>query len=268
MMAALMAALVLVSIISGLLVRAGRNPLFPLARYRAWWTMVALYTLALLLDRRLSLLGFVLLSGLALSEFFKKMPAPPGRGVKAWCFAALILQYTWVYIDWYGLFIVFVPVYVFLYLPALYLRHRDTFHQVAVLQWGLMLTVFCLSHAAYILDLPRGPELLFFAVAVTELADAARILCGQTPLRKAAPVAAMTVAVGVGWLMGGVFTPMTPAHSLLAGLVIGVAACVGNACITATGEELSFTAGGSMERIESLAYTAPMFLHGYRYFYL
>ena len=240
-----------------------KKRLFPKARFRAWWMMVLIFGLASVVDSRISLLGMAFLSALALKEFLKTTNS---RRIQALCGLALLAQYTFVYTNWYGMFAIFIPVYVFLCLPAAHVgKDRDVFHDVASIHWGLMITVFCLSHAAYILMLPKGPALLFFATVLTEFADAARILSSRW--KRLAPVAAILASVGAAYLFGPSFTPMSEAHILLAGIVLGMAAVLGNESLQKFGKELGFERGGAMERIESLAYTAPLFLHGYRYFY-
>ena len=54
------------------------------------------------------------------------------------------------------MFIGFVPVYLFLFLPMRTVLIDETvgfIKYVALLHWAVMLTVFCLSHVAYLLTL-------------------------------------------------------------------------------------------------------------------
>src|SRR4030095_12870290 len=71
-------------------------------------------------------------------------------------FIVLPLQYYLIWIDWYGLFSVFIPVYVFLLLAAIAALRQDTKNfmgRVAETQWGLMISVFSLSHVPALLSL-------------------------------------------------------------------------------------------------------------------
>lgn len=240
-----------------------KRHLFPKARFRAWWMMVLIFALASVLDSRISLLGMALLSALALREFLRTTSS---TSTKFLCALALVTQYYFVYTNWYGMFVIFIPVYVFLCLPAAHAgKDKDVFHDVASVHWGLMITVFCLSHAAYILMLPDGPALLFFATVLTEFSDASRILTSRW--KKVAPIAAVLASTTAALVFGPSFTPMSEPHVLLAGVVLGIAAVLGNESLQRVGKELGFARGGAMERIESLAYTAPLFLHGFRYLY-
>ena len=64
-------------------------------------------------------------------------------------FIGIPVQYYLVWIEWYGLYSIFIPVYGFSH-PAD--RRGDTrrHHPLPVanrlLQWGLMICVFCVSH--------------------------------------------------------------------------------------------------------------------------
>ena len=61
-----------------------------------------------------------------------------------------------IWIEWYGLYSIFIPVYVFLLLPIVAALRGDTarfLERVAEVQWGLMICVFCLSHVPALLDL-------------------------------------------------------------------------------------------------------------------
>ena len=60
---------------------------------------------------------------------------------------------------WYGLFSIFIPVYAFLLLPAVSTLPGDTnefLARSAKVQWGLMLTVYAISHAPALLMLDTG----------------------------------------------------------------------------------------------------------------
>ncbi|EPW0614572.1 phosphatidate cytidylyltransferase, partial [Escherichia coli] len=66
-----------------------------------------------------------------------------------WMFIAIPLNYWLIGIGWYGMFVVFIPVYVFLFLPARMVIAGDTqgfLRTVSQLHWSLMTTVFAFSH--------------------------------------------------------------------------------------------------------------------------
>ena len=104
-----------------------------------------------------------------------------------WAYLAIPLQYFWVYTEWYGMFIVFIPVYMFLLLPVrmISIGQTEGFMRAAgTLHWGLMTMVYCLSHAAFLMVLRLkgsfaavpGPGLVMYLVVLTELNDVAQYL--------------------------------------------------------------------------------------------
>lgn len=146
-------------------------------RVKSWWVMVIIFSIAMVLSRTVSIIFMGLVSFLALKEYLSLIPTRRAdRRVLLWIYLAVPLQYYWIADEWYGMFIVFVPIYMFLAVPMLmvlightqgYLRAAGTLH------WGLMTTVFSLGHAAYLLVLPvennpvgGGAGLLLFLVPI------------------------------------------------------------------------------------------------------
>lgn len=253
-----------------------REPLIKFQRFRAWWLMVIGLVIAVILkiDPKWGpppqLVGFCLLSFMATREFLKHVKSKPSLHTKIACYSSILLQYYWIYIHWYGFFVVFIPVFLFLYLPvssSAATNDESPMLETASLHWVMMTAVFCLSHAAYLIILPGGRGLLFFVVLLTEIADTVRIILSRSESgRKVSPVVSCAAAIAVAWVVGPVFTPLSDDHTLLAGLVLGVAGNIGNANVCKLSKELGIERGGPLERMESMAYTAPIFLHGYRYF--
>ena len=61
---------------------------------------------------------FAFLSFLALKELLSIVPTRQAdRRVIFWAYLSIPVQYYWVYIGWYGMYIIFIPVYTFLFLP-------------------------------------------------------------------------------------------------------------------------------------------------------
>jgi phosphatidate cytidylyltransferase len=126
------------------------------ARVRSWWGIVFVFGAALVFGRVVTLVLFAILSFLSFREFMSLTPtrASDHRSLFLSFFVVVPVQYLLIGIDWYGLFSIFIPVYVFLMLPALSAAAGDTkdfLARNAKLQWGLMLTVFAISHAPALL---------------------------------------------------------------------------------------------------------------------
>lgn len=161
------------------------------ARINAWWVMVVVFAAALVLGPTGTVVLYAILSFLALREFITLTPT--GRGDHAtlfWSFFVVLpLQYVLVGYRWYGLFAILIPVYAFLFVPTRSALAGDTtsfLERVAKIQWGLMIAVYCLSHAPALLMLPvagdaaGGAKLLLFLVLVVQLSDVFQYVWGSS----------------------------------------------------------------------------------------
>jgi phosphatidate cytidylyltransferase len=267
-------------------------------RVRSWWVMAGIFAVAIALSRTISLVFLALVSYLAFKEYVSLIPTRRAdRRVLFWAYLAIPAQYYWVGMEWYGMFIVFIPVYAFLFLPLrmLIVGQTEGFLRAAgTLHWGLMATVFSLSHAAFLLTLPwefnpaaGGAGLLLYLVLLTQLNDVAQYLWGKTLGRK--PVVP-TVSPGKTreGLAGGVLTTtvlavtlaplLTPFGTLQAagiGAGLSIAGFIGDVTISAIKRDVGVKDsgglipghGGILDRVDSLTYTAPLFFHYVWYVY-
>ena len=142
----------------------------------AWW-LIAVFTIAFLLGMPALLIFFAFLSFFLLREFIAITPTKPSDhyALVIAFYVAIPIQYVAVGFDLPELYTLFIPVYLFLALPVIMALSQDTdryLERVAKVQWGIMLCVFCLSHAPAIatLDLTRynssGPLLMLFFLLV------------------------------------------------------------------------------------------------------
>ena len=157
--------LVVASIVSAILKRrvtseGGRATVANLvARVNAWWVMVFVFSAALVLGPIGTVVLYAILSFFALREFITLTPTTRAdHATLFWSFFLVLpLQYVLVAVRWYGLFSILIPVYAFLFVPARSALAGDTrgfLERVAKIQWGLMIAVYCLSHAPALLMLP------------------------------------------------------------------------------------------------------------------
>ena len=236
--------------------------------------------IAVLLNRAGVLVFFALVSVLALREYLSLVPARAADWrVLGIAFASIPLQYYWIYSEWYGMFIIFIPVYLFLLLPTrlVMMGVTDGFLQAtSALHWGLMTCVFSISHAAYLLVLrpgekPRwtphfgdvadagvvGAGLLLFLVLLTELNDIFQYLWGKSfGHSKVAPhvspkktwaglVGGVATTTVLAAIVGPWLTFMDWQHALVAGLIIGVAGFAGDLSISAIKRDLGVKDSGT-----------------------
>jgi phosphatidate cytidylyltransferase len=267
------------------------------ARIRSWWTMVAVFVVALATGGIGSVVLFAFLSFVALREFITLTPTRRGdHRTLFWAFFIFIpIQYLLVGFQWYGLFAIFIPVYAFLFIPmrsALAGDTEDFLARTAKIQWGLMIAVYCVSHAPALLmlepagDKSQGANLLFFLILVVQLSDVLQYAFGKTLgrhriLPSVSPNKTWEGAIGgiagatlVGTLLWWA-TPFTPWAAAGISLLVCLAGFAGGLVMSAIKRDrgvkdfgtLIEGHGGVLDRIDSLCFAAPLFFHVVRYFY-
>ena len=168
------------------------------SRVNAWWAMVAVLGVAFAFGRNGVVVLFLFISYAALREYVTLAYTRSGDHMTLAVMFYLVLptQYFLIWIEWYGLYSIFIPVHAFLVLPILASLGGDTtrfLERTAKLQWGLMICVFCLSHvpALLTLDIPcyEGRHLLLIAwlIIVVQGSDVLQYVCGKLAGRR--PVA-------------------------------------------------------------------------------
>jgi phosphatidate cytidylyltransferase len=262
-------------------------------RVRTWWWIVVLFGLALTVHPKGAIILMAVVSFLAFKEFLSLSPTRRADHlVLLWAYVAIPLQYYWVWTGWYGLFIIFIPVYMFLYLPMRMVLIGDTkgfLQSASLLHWGLMVTVFSLSHLAYLINLPAipgrwlhtGATDLLFLLLLTQLNDVAQYVWGKMLGRhkvipKVSPNKTYEGLLGgiltttlLSWLLAPLLTPFTPLESVWVGALIGLAGFIGDVVMSALKRDVGVKDSGSMlpghggilDRLDSLTYTAPIFFH-------
>jgi phosphatidate cytidylyltransferase len=267
------------------------------ARVNAWWVMVTILAVAFLTGPVMTLVLFALASYFALREFLTLTPSRPGDRLPLSLafFMVLPLQFVLIGIGRYGMFAIFIPVYAFLLLPsiaALRSDIEDFLSRSAKQQWGLMVTVYCLSHAPALLmlEIPgqagRSALLLFYLLLVVQMSDVMQYVFGKLFGRtRIAPVVSPSKTVE-GFVGGGLaataigaamwwITPFSPLQSAAISGVIVMMGFLGGLTLSAVKRSLGAKDwgvmieghGGMLDRTDSICFAAPVFFHVVRFFY-
>lgn len=267
------------------------------SRVKAWWMMIAFLATAFWLGKITTLILFGFASFSALREFITLTPTKPSdhRALFVAFFIIVPVQYVLIGIDWYGLFSIFIPVYAFLCLPILSARNGVVEHfleRVAKIQWGVMIAVFCISHAPALLILKiPGYEnqnflLLFFLLFVVQISDVMQYVFGKLfGKTKIAPVVSPS-KTWEGLIGGGLsatllgtcmwwITPFTPWQAGLISAAIVLMGFWGGLSLSAVKRSLGAKDwgvmieghGGVLDRMDSVSFAAPIFFHITRYFF-
>lgn len=261
-------------------------------RIRTWWIMIVALFFVMLLSRRAVIIFLAFVSYLALKEFFSIVPTRRvDRRVVFWAYITIPFQYYWVGIGWYGMFIIFIPVYAFLFLPIRMILLGETagfIRTAGTLHWGTMLAVFSLSHMAYLVALPVANNpiggsigLVLCLLFLTQFNDVSQYVWGKTlGRRKITPRispkktwAGFLGGVATTTLLGGfispLLTPLSWSEGAVAGLLIGISGFFGDLTMSAVKRDLGIKDtgtllpghGGILDRVDSLTFTAPLFFH-------
>lgn len=264
-------------------------------RVVSWWWMITVFTVAILTDRVVSsiFLGFV--SFLALKEYLSLIPTRRvDRSILLWAYLAIPVQFYFAYIGRFGLFMTFIPVWMFLFLPARITLggHTEGFlRAVGLLSWGLMITVFSLSHTALLLSYGvvhgHGAGALLFLVALTQFNDVAQFTFGRLfGVHKITPsvspkktwegfIGGLVATACVATVVGPYLTPMPVIWSGAAGAIIAAAGFLGDVTMSSFKRDMGVKDtsqlipghGGILDRVDSLIYSAPVFFHFLNFFF-
>lgn len=261
------------------------------ARTKSWWIMAALVLGATLINSTISYIAIALLSFVAFRELYSVLGfRDSDRRAIFWAYVSIPIQYYLAYIHWYGAFIIFIPIVMFLFLPLRIVLKGNTngiIKSMSSLQWILMLTVFGLSHLAYLLSLPDkegfasgGRGLLLFVVFLTEINDVMQFTWGKLfgkhkIVPKVSPNKTWEGFVGgiisttiIGYFLG-FLTPLYDMQVVFVSFILAVSGFCGDIVMSSVKRDIGVKDmgtsipghGGILDRIDSLAYTAPAFFH-------
>ncbi len=268
------------------------------ARINAWWVMILVIGLAFLFGKTGVIVLFAFASFAALREFITITPTRRGdhKALFVSFFIVLPMQYFFIAIEWYGMFSIFIPVHAFLILPILAAVSGDNkrfLERTAETQWGLMISVFCISHvpALLVLEIPgyegRNMLLIVFLVLVVQSSDVLQYVWGKMfGKHKIAP--ALSPSKTVEGFVGGVLsasalgaalwwiTPFNPWQAALMAFVITLMGFFGGLVMSAIKRDRGVKDwgamieghGGMLDRLDSVCFSAPVFFHVIRHWWV
>ena len=267
-------------------------------RTRSWWLMATIFVLATVLHPIIIFISMGLLSFFALKELssISKNVREADRKVLIWCFLSIPIQYYLAYIGQFGMFLIFIPVFMYLWIAFMLViqgETQDISRSMSVLPTQLMLTVFGVSHLAFLVSLPDidefdagGRALLLFIVFITEMNDVFQFIWGKLLgrykiLPKVSPnktweglIGGIITTVVVGYFLR-FLTPFSEMEILIICGFIAITGFIGDVVVSAIKRDIGLKDtgqtipghGGILDRIDSLAVTGPVFFHIVYYMY-
>ncbi len=261
------------------------------SRTRSWWVMAIVFLVATMFSNKISFIALGFLSFVAFRELYSILDfRNDDRYAVFWAYLAIPIQYYLAYIGWYGAYIIFIPVIMFLILPLRLVLRGETkgiIKSMASLHWIIMLSVFGISHLAYLLSLPElpgfdagGRGLLLFLVFLTEINDVLQFIFGKLFGKHKIIPAISPNKTWEGFLGGIIFTtvigyflrfliPLPVFEAVFVSFLIAFSGFSGDIVMSSIKRDIGVKDtsnaipghGGVLDRIDSLSYTAPVFFH-------
>jgi len=268
--------------------------------YRSWLVMIPIGLLAVLLGRVPTIVMFVLLSVFAFKEFAR------GTGLYKdwWLTGAAYLAIVALGISAAlpgdaqqvsGHFRLFLslPAFataVFLIIPIIRNRTQAQLQAMALTLFGFVCIGWMFLHLLFLADRRETLGHLLFFVTAVELSDVAAFTFGRLfgasrhhLLRsKISPgktwegaLGGFAVAMALPWMMRFSFPLFGPLQLILTGVIVGVGGQLGDLAVSVIKRDLGMKDmgnaipghGGILDRIDSLSFAAPFYLHMVNHFY-
>jgi phosphatidate cytidylyltransferase len=190
---------------------------------------------------------------------------------------------------WYGFFVA-VPVFaiaLILLIPILRNRARGELQRMSLAIVGFVYIGWMFGHLGFLANANNAYGFLCYIIFATELNDVAAFtfgkLFGGHPLRSEispkktweGALGAVAVSMILPWLLRFSFPFFGPWQLILTGLIVGIGGQLGDLSISVIKRDIGTKDmgatipghGGILDRIDSLIYVAPLFMHMAGYYY-
>ena len=190
---------------------------------------------------------------------------------------------------WYGFFVA-VPVFaiaLILFIPILRNRARGELQRMSLAIVGFVYIGWMFGHLGFLANARNAYGFLCYIIFATELNDVAAFtfgkLFGRHPLRSQispnktweGALGAITLSMVLRWLLRFSFPFFGPWQLILTGLIVGIGGQLGDLSISVIKRDIGTKDmgatipghGGILDRIDSLIYVAPLFMHMAGYYY-
>ena len=224
--------------------------------YRDWWMTGAVY------------------AGIVTVGVASLMPHPRGEEPGA---------------GWYGFFVA-VPVFaiaLILIVPILRNRARGELQRMSLGIVGFVYIGWMFGHLGFLANAVNAYGYLLYVIFATKLNDVAAFtfgrMFGRHPLRSEispkktweGALGALAVSMILPWLLRFSFPVFGPRQLILTGLIVGIGGQLGDLSISVIKRDIGTKDmgalipghGGILDRIDSLIYVAPLFMHMAGYYH-
>lgn len=244
------------------------------------WAFFVGFLVADLVSFRAGNWVIAILSFVALREYFSLIDIrlQDRLGILG-AYVSIPFMFHFVTTDWYGMFIISIPVYSFLAIPLLVtLGGRETegtIFSIGAIDFGLFLFVYCMGHVSYLMFYNIWMAVMLIAnVAICDLIDQAlrRRHCATWKNVLMQCVFPIPLTIGVALLLTG-WSTIPDGHAAVIGAMIPILVMMGRrtgdfveADLGVEVDALSPGRGQILDNLKSLLFTAPVVFHYIRYF--
>ena len=265
-------ALVLLTILLGISYLSKGRLTIP-ASVRFIWVFFLAITISEWISFTFALWILALLSFCALREFFSLVDI---RLEDRWgilvSYLSIPCMFYLIQINWYGFFIIAIPVYTFLVMPffvALGKRHRGIVFSVGVLDFGLFFYVFCMGHICYLIFFSeRMAMVMILAVTIADFIF--RYLKHKSYGLRCLLQAIFIIPF---CLILSKWSGIGLEHCVALGILIPVLSCIGQFTLKEIEQDLGIWAdrlqpgrGKTIEALKCYLFTTPVVFHYLRWF--
>jgi len=277
-----LALLAIVALLSLLLILGKvANFRLPLGSYSAClWTFFLMLAVADLISFKVAIWLLALLSFVALREYFTLVDI---RLQDRWgivgAHLAIPFMVYFISIDWYGMFIISIPVYAFLVIPFLVAlggrETKGTVFSIGAIDFGLFLLVYCIGHIGYLaLFATWKAAWLILSVAACDFLlqffKASRMPPWSRALLRYGACLPLTLLLA--WGLSG-WSGIPRGHTLVLGAMVPALVGIGRFTVAYIEADLGVEVkrprpgkGQLMDSLKSFLYVAPVVFHYIRYY--
>ena len=267
--------------------------------YWSWILIAGIGFIVVFLGRIPTIVGVTLLSIYAFKEFARAsglyrdswMTGAVYAGIATVGIASLISHPHGEEQDtgWYGFFgsVPAFAIALILLIPILRNRARGELQRISLAIIGFVYIGWMFGHLGFIANARNAYGFICYIIFATGLTDVAAFtfgkIFGRHPLRSEispnktweGAFGALGVAMILPWLLRFSFPSFGPWQLILTGLIVGIGGQLGDLSISVIKRDIGTKDmaatipghGGILDRIDSLVYAAPLFMHMAGYYY-
>jgi phosphatidate cytidylyltransferase len=267
--------------------------------YRSWLVMAPLLLGSIFLGRIVTIAALTLIGLLGFKEFARATGLYRDWWMTGGVYAGILAAGVTTMVPhpgpatgvsgWYGLFMA-LPVYVIaliLLIPIVRNRTEGQLQAISLAIVGFIYIGWMFGHLAFLANPTHHYGYLLFLVFAVEVNDVAAFtfgrLFGKHPFRsRISPkktwegaLGALGVSLLLPWVLRFSFPHFAPRELVLTGLIVGIGGQLGDLSISIIKRDIGIKDmgatipghGGILDRIDSLIYTAPLFMHMVDYYH-